>query len=67
MALLGTMNAGIIKIAPNVKGVAPSLWLGAAGLSLCGVFLTTYYSVGVFLSLCSYFSSSANELVCPVV
>ena len=38
------MNAAVIKIAPGTDGAAPSLWLGAAGLSLCGVFMVLYFS-----------------------
>jgi len=45
LALLGTMNAAVIKIAPSTGGAAASLWLGAAGLSLCGVFMVLYFSV----------------------
>lgn len=42
------MNAAIIKITPNIGGVPASLWLGAAGLSLCGVFMVQYYSIRSF-------------------
>jgi len=45
LALLGTMNAAVIKIAPSTGGAATSIWLGAAGLSLCGVFMVLYFSV----------------------
>jgi len=48
LALLGTMNAAVIKIAPHTGGAAASLWLGAAGLSLCGVFIVLYFSVRAF-------------------
>ena len=39
------MNAAVIKIAPSTGGAAASLWLGAAGLSLCGVFMVVYFSL----------------------
>lgn len=42
------MNAAIIKVAPETGGAAVSLWLGAAGLSLCGVFMVQYYSIRAF-------------------
>jgi hypothetical protein len=45
LALLGTMNAAVITIASNTGGAAASIWLGAAGLSLCGVFMVLYFSV----------------------
>jgi len=48
LALLGTMNAAIIKISSSSGGAAVSLWLGAAGLSLCGVFMVQYYSIRAF-------------------
>jgi hypothetical protein len=48
LALLGTMNAAIIKISSGSGGAAVSLWLGAAGLSLCGVFMVQYYSIRAF-------------------
>lgn len=44
------MNAAIIKVAPDTgtNGVSVSLWLGAAGLSLCGVFMVQYFSIRAF-------------------
>jgi len=39
------MNAAVINIAHDKGGAAASLWLGAAGLSLCGVFMVLYFSV----------------------
>jgi len=39
------MNAAVIKVTPDTGGTAASLWLGAAGLSLCGVFMVVYFSV----------------------
>lgn len=40
------MNAAIIKTTGStVGGSETSLWLGAAGLSLCGVVLTQYISI----------------------
>jgi len=45
LALLGTMNAAVIKVTPDTGGAAASLWLGAAGLSLCWVFMVLYFSL----------------------
>lgn len=42
------MNAAIIKISSDVGSISASLWLGAAGLSLCGVFMVQYYSIRAF-------------------
>lgn len=42
------MNAAIIKVAPDAGGLSVSLWLGAAGLSLCGVFTVQYFSIRAF-------------------
>jgi FtsH-binding integral membrane protein len=42
------MNAAIIKVTPDTGGVSVSLWLGAAGLSLCGVFMVQYFSIRAF-------------------
>jgi hypothetical protein len=42
------MNAAIIKVSSRTGGAAASLWLGAAGLSLCGVFMVQYYSIRAF-------------------
>src|SRR5580692_6458108 len=39
------MNAAVITTASNTGGAAASIWLGAAGLSLCGVFMVLYFSV----------------------
>ena len=42
------MNAAIIKVTPDAGGVSVSFWLGAAGLSLCGVFMVQYFSIRAF-------------------
>jgi hypothetical protein len=42
------MNAAIIKVSSHTGGAAVSLWVGAAGLSLCGVFMIQYYSIRAF-------------------
>lgn len=42
------MNAAIIKVSSDVGSISASLWLGAAGLSLCGVFMVQYYSIRAF-------------------
>lgn len=48
LALLATMNAAILAISPQAPPLAFSFWLGAAGLSVCGLFIVQYFPIKAF-------------------
>jgi hypothetical protein len=48
LAFLATMNAAILAISPLAPPLASSVWLGAAGLSVCGLFIVQYLSMKAF-------------------
>ncbi|OBZ70322.1 hypothetical protein A0H81_09604 [Grifola frondosa] len=43
-----TMSAAISAIAPHAPDFAFAVWLGAAGLSVCGVFIVQYLPINAF-------------------
>jgi len=43
LALLATMTAAILAITPHAPALATALWLGGAGLSVCGLFIVNYF------------------------
>jgi len=43
LALLATMSAAILGITPRAPALARALWLGGAGLSVCGLFIVNYF------------------------
>ena len=42
------MNAAILAISPAAPSLAFSLWLGSAGLSVCGLFNVQYFPIQAF-------------------
>lgn len=42
------MNAAILAISPAAPSLAFSLWLGSAGLSVCGLFVIQYFPIQAF-------------------
>jgi len=42
------MNAAILAISPSAPPLAFSAWLGAAGLSVCGLFIVQYFPIQAF-------------------
>ncbi|KAG2130159.1 uncharacterized protein EDB93DRAFT_1108512 [Suillus bovinus] len=48
LAFLATMNAAILAISPPAPPLAFSVWLGAAGLSVCGLFIVQYFPIQAF-------------------
>jgi len=48
LAFLATMSAAILAISPPAPPLAFSVWLGAAGLSVCGLFIVQYFPIQAF-------------------
>ncbi|KAG2076131.1 hypothetical protein BDR04DRAFT_1089954 [Suillus decipiens] len=48
LAFLATMSAAILAISPPAPPLAFSVWLGAAGLSTCGLFIVQYFAIQAF-------------------
>lgn len=48
LAFLATMSAAILTISPAAPPLAFSVWLGAAGLSACGLFIVQYFPIQAF-------------------
>jgi hypothetical protein len=48
LGFLATMNAAILAISPSAPPLASSVWLGAAGLSTCGLFIVQFISIQAF-------------------
>jgi hypothetical protein len=48
LAFLATMSAAILAISPSAPPLAFSVWLGAAGLSVCGLFIVQYFPIQAF-------------------
>lgn len=48
LAFLATMSAAILTISPPAPSLAFSVWLGAAGLSACGLFIVQYFPIQAF-------------------
>jgi len=42
------MSAAILTITPNPPHIASAVWLGAAGLSVCGLFIVEYFPIKAF-------------------
>ncbi|KAG1722682.1 uncharacterized protein EDB91DRAFT_201848 [Suillus paluster] len=42
------MSAAILAISPSAPPLAFSVWLGAAGLSVCGLFIAQYFPIQAF-------------------
>ncbi|KAJ8594352.1 hypothetical protein M405DRAFT_809247, partial [Rhizopogon salebrosus TDB-379] len=42
------MSAAILAISPPAPPLASSVWLGAAGLSVCGLFIVQYFPIKAF-------------------
>jgi hypothetical protein len=42
------MSAAILAIQPQAPSLAFSFWLGAAGLSVCGLFIVQYFPIKAF-------------------
>lgn len=48
LSFLATMSAAILAISPPAPPLASSVWLGAAGLSTCGLFIVQFISIQAF-------------------
>lgn len=48
LAFLATMSAAILAISPPAPPLAFSVWLGAAGLSACGLFIVQFFAIQAF-------------------
>jgi len=48
LAFLATMSAAILAISPPAPPLASAVWLGAAGLSVCGLFIVQYFPIQAF-------------------
>jgi hypothetical protein len=48
LGLLATMTAAILAITPHAPAIATTVWLGGAGLSVCGLFIVNYFPFKAF-------------------
>jgi hypothetical protein len=48
LGLLATMTAAILAITPRAPAIATTVWLGGAGLSVCGIFIVNYFPFKAF-------------------
>ena len=48
LALLATIQTASLKLTPPSPDFAHSVWLGGAGLSVCGVFIVQYFPIKAF-------------------